>query len=183
MRVIAGIAKGRALKTPRGDSTRPTSDKVRGAIFNALWSRGAPALEGARVLDLFAGTGALGIEALSRGAAHATFVEKDRHAVEVLRANLEVTRFTEQATVLAKDAEVLDGQALGAPFDLVFADPPYVLVPKSRTLTRLASLLAPGGLAVVEFDSKAPPPLPPGLVAADERRYGSTSVTFFVAED
>lgn len=183
MRVIAGIAKGRALKSPKGDAVRPTSDKVRGAVFNALWSRQSPPLEGARVLDLFAGTGALGIEALSRGAAHATFVEKDRFALEALRANLAATRFTEQATVIARDAESLDEQALGAPFDLVFADPPYVLVPKSKALARLASLLAPGGLAVVEFDSDAPPALPQGLVAADERRYGSTSVTFFVAKD
>lgn len=178
MRVIAGSRKGHKLAAPRGLDTRPTSDRVRENVFNLVGP-----VDGARVLDLFAGSGALGIEALSRGAARATFVEKDRHALESLRANLEATRFVELASVITRDAETLSPEALGAPFDLVFADPPYALVPKSRALAGLAALLAPGGLAVVEYATSHPPAAPQGLVAADERRYGSTGVTFFVAEE
>ena len=177
MRVIAGIAKGRTLFAPRGDRTRPTSDKVRGAIFNILAARGLPSIEGASVLDLYAGTGAFGIEALSRGAAHATFVEKDRAALDSIRRNLDGAGFGELARVVAGDA---DGAiAHVGTFDLVFADPPYAVVARSKALKRLETVLAPGGLAVVEHEEGDPPPDPPGLVAADRRRYGSTAVTFY----
>ena len=177
MRVIAGLAKGHTLKVPKGLAVRPTSDKVRGAIFNILHADPTVKLEGARVLDLFAGTGALGIEALSRGAAEATFVERDRRALEALRANLDATRFAGKAHVIAHDADtrgILTGR-----FDLVFADPPYEVVAKSRALRKIAEWLADGGVAVLEHASGETPPPPAGLVASDLRQYGSTSVSFF----
>jgi len=183
VRVIAGIAKGHPLAAPRGLDVRPTSDKVRGAIFNILHaSADGPELEGARVLDLFAGTGALGIEALSRGAKHATFVEKDRKTADTITANLASTKLAAQATVIVRDADALPKPVLDGPYEIVFVDPPYALVPSSRVIRALAGMLAPGGVAVVEHAVDAPPPVPEGLVAADVRRYGSTAVTFFRPE-
>jgi 16S rRNA (guanine966-N2)-methyltransferase len=176
VRVIAGSARGRTLKAPKGMDVRPTSDKVRGAIFNILGSWPELSVEGARVLDLFAGTGALGIEALSRGAAHATFVERDRHALAALRANLEATGFDASSEVVERDAEKL---ADAGKFRLVFVDPPYDLVARSRAIASLASRLEPGGIAVVEHATRDPSPAVPGLAAADARRYGSTAVTFY----
>ena len=120
MRVVAGTAKGRRLVTPPGTDTRPTSDRVREAIFNALGSLDAVA--GGRVLDLFAGSGALGIEALSRGAEHATFVDTDRKAVAAIRDNLDTTGLADRATVTAADATAWVGRA-----DLALLDPPYAM--------------------------------------------------------
>jgi len=121
VRVVAGAARGRRLVAPEGRATRPTSDRVREALFNALGSMDV--LVGARVADLFAGSGALGIEALSRGAAHVTFVESDRAAVEVIRRNLELCGFADRARVRL-DAVEREVPTLG-PLDLVLADPPY----------------------------------------------------------
>jgi 16S rRNA (guanine966-N2)-methyltransferase len=125
MRVVAGELRGRRLQAPPGSTTRPTSDRVREATFNALESLGA--IEDAAVLDLFAGTGALGIEALSRGAARATFVEHDRRVLAVLRANLAACGLgPDRATVVAGDAaRSLASGAIGGPFDLALLDPPY----------------------------------------------------------
>jgi 16S rRNA (guanine966-N2)-methyltransferase len=186
MRVISGTARGRVLKAPKGLDVRPTSDKVRAAIFSILYSWPDFELQGARVADMFAGTGALGIEAISRGAAHAIFVERDPKVVETLRANIALCHFEAQSTVLPRDVEKLTPkEALrGSSGDvtllsLIFVDPPYADVVASKTIAGLAAWLAPGGIAVVEHASDAPPPLPEGLVAADVRRYGSTGVTFF----
>lgn len=125
MRVVAGSAGGRPLLAPEGTTTRPTSDRVRESIFNILFSLGAT--EDARVCDLYAGSGALGIEALSRGATHCTFVERDRSAVEVIRENLDILGFADQATVVQVDvATFLERQRDDSGgFDLVLADPPY----------------------------------------------------------
>lgn len=125
MRVVAGQSRGRRLVAPEGSTTRPTSDRVREAVFNALVS--LDAIEGATVADLFAGTGALGIEALSRGAAHATFVERDRRALAALRANLDATGLADRASVVVGDVQrwVDDEAAAGRGVDLVLADPPY----------------------------------------------------------
>src|SRR5689334_4958151 len=123
MRVIAGSARGRRLQAPSGDGTRPTSDRVREATFNALGS--LDALVGATVLDLFAGSGALGIEALSRGAARATFVERDRTARTVLEANLAACGFADRAEVVASDADRLLATAGERRWDLALLDPPY----------------------------------------------------------
>jgi 16S rRNA (guanine966-N2)-methyltransferase len=172
MRVVAGSARGRALVAPPGDTTRPTSDRVREAIFNALWSRGA--LDGAVAVDLFAGSGALGVEALSRGAAHVTFVDDDRAALRAVRRNLETCGVAERATVVGGRAERwLAGLASGARFDLAFCDPPYAYEGWPILLQAL-----PAALVVVESDG--PVELPAGWALERESRYGSTWVGFAV---
>lgn len=184
MRVIGGTDRGRRLGAPRGLKTRPTADRVRVALFDIL----GPAVAGARVLDLFAGTGAVGIEALSRGAARAVFVERDRAALRVLRRNLAALRLSrEHARVVAGDAlAALPGLAASEqPFDLVFLDPPYTGDLAPRTLAALAGspLLRHGTRVVVQhFARVALPPLS-GLAAGREpRRLGDTTLTFFRAE-
>jgi 16S rRNA (guanine966-N2)-methyltransferase len=170
MRVIAGTARGRRLQAPEGRDTRPTGDRVREAVFNALAS--LDALDDVTVLDLFAGSGALGIEALSRGAGDTTFVERDRRAVAVIEANLAATGLAERATVVPSDAErFLDrARAEGRRWDLALLDPPYAYGAWVELLTDL-----PADLAVVESDRAVDPPLGWGVVR--QRRYGSTLVT------
>jgi len=172
MRVVAGSARGRPLVTPPGDRTRPTTDRVREAMFNALWSRGA--LDGAVVVDLFAGSGALGVEALSRGAAHVTFVDVDRAALRAVRRNLDACGLADRATVVAGGAERwLAGLAAGTRFDLAFCDPPYAYTGWPALLTAL-----PAALVVVESDG--PVVLPDGWVLDRDARYGGTWVGFAV---
>jgi 16S rRNA (guanine966-N2)-methyltransferase len=142
MRIIAGRWRGRALAAPAGQATRPTSDRTREALFSMLASR-IGTFEGLRVADLFAGSGALGLEALSRGAAHCTFVETDRTAIEAIRRNL--AALGAEAEVLASPAE---HARLPGPFDLVFLDPPYGSALARPVLARLP--LVPGGWASVE---------------------------------
>jgi len=150
MRVIAGQAKGRPLKSVPGDTTRPTTDKVKEALFSMI----GPYFDGERVLDLFAGTGGLGIEALSRGAGSAVFVDANARSVEVVRRNLETVGMSERAEVYRNDA-VRAIKALGrkgAPFDLIFLDPPYAMEAADRLLGELAErgLAADGAVAVLE---------------------------------
>lgn len=172
MRVVAGTARGRTLVAPAGDRTRPTSDRVREAVFNALWSRGA--LDGARVVDLFAGSGALGVEALSRGAAHVTFVDRDRSAVDAVRRNVEACEVGERATVVAAPVERwLAGLGTGVRFDLAFCDPPYAFDGWDDLLAAI-----PADLVVIE--SGAPVELPEGWSERRRSRYGGTWVTFAV---
>ncbi len=169
MRVVAGSAGGRRLHTPPGRRLRPTSERVREAVFASLASRGA--IAGAKVLDLFAGTGALGIEALSRGASTATFVDADETAIAMVRANLLRIGFTEHATVVRGDAVrfVEEAADAGHAFDLVLADPPYVFGDWPRLLNRL-----PTPVAVLESDR----PIDPGPGwSAHTRRYGDSVVT------
>jgi 16S rRNA (guanine(966)-N(2))-methyltransferase RsmD len=172
MRVIAGTYGGRVLKAPPGAATRPTSDRVREALFSILADR----VGGARVLDLFAGSGALGLEALSRGADSVTFVDDAAPAIRAVQANLEA---------LAAGAEVRRIDALrflaaasgkGAQYDLVFLDPPYRLAERlARPLSEaLPAVLAPGAVAVAESDRRAPLAL--DLPLHDERRYGDTLI-------
>ncbi len=171
---MAGVARGRRLVSPAGPSTRPTADRVREATFNALHSLGAVA--GATVADLFAGSGALGIEALSRGAGGATFVDRDRAALEAVRRNL-------AATGLADRAAVVPGDVLGwlttttATFHLVLVDPPYGTGDEewSRILEAVVGRTAPGGLVVVESDR--PVVVVDGLEVLRTKRYGSTVVS------
>jgi 16S rRNA (guanine966-N2)-methyltransferase len=174
VRVIAGAAKGRRLETPRGRGTRPTADRVREALFSSLQRR----LPGARVADLYAGSGALGIEALSRGAATATFVERSRTAYEAIRHNLEVTGLGEDAAVLvARAGPALRDGLPGGPFDIVLIDPPYDVDPHelAEVLELVADALAPGGIVVVEASRRAPAPRwPETLRAGRTRRYGDT---------
>ena len=178
MRVISGIAGGLPLATPKTD-IRPTMDRVKGAIFSSL----EPGLEGARVLDLFAGAGTLGIEALSRGAREAVFVEKEARAVEVIRRNLEKTRL-KGGVVQAMDVfSYLDRLAPKGAFDFIFADPPYAKKPGERDFTpelmastALAEALAPEGLFVLEKIPGQPVPLGGRWEIVRERRYGATEV-------
>lgn len=175
MRVIAGELGGRRLRTPRGRGTRPTSDRVREALFSMLGP-----LADAAVLDLFAGTGALGIEALSRGAASVVFVERDPAARRVLKANLADLGLTEPRARLGRtDARDALGAARerGETYDLVFVDPPYADARGwERELTvALPPLLAAQARVVVESDRRTPLPL--ALAIEQQRRYGDTSIT------
>lgn len=158
---------------PPGDRTRPTSDRVREAIFNALWSRGA--VDGAEVLDLFAGSGALGIEALSRGASHATFVDPDRAARQAVRRNLEACGFLDRAQLVATSADRYLAQRGDdtEPFGLAFCDPPYAFAGWDALLATL-----PAELAVIESDE--PVAVPGGWALVREGRYGGTWVGFVV---
>ena len=176
MRVVAGRLGGRRLRAVPGTATRPTSDRVREALFAVLGDR----VEGARVLDLFAGTGALAIEALSRGARSAVLVEQATPAAAVIRANLDALGLGGVAGVRRTRAETyLRGERIG-PFDLVFLDPPYAggvgLV--TGLLARLArGVLAPGAVVVVETAARAEaPPWPPGMEPDRPRRYGDTAL-------
>ena len=175
MRVIAGRLRGRALGSVPGSATRPTTARARAGLFDALGS----IVRDARVLDLYAGTGALGIEALSRGARHATFVERDRRARTVLRENLTGLDLAGITRVLAMpvDRAVSELVAEGERFRLVFADPPYGEAWLSRRVTpdAVVRLLERGGFLVVERDQREPPleGVEP-LVLADSRRYGET---------
>jgi 16S rRNA (guanine966-N2)-methyltransferase len=168
VRVVAGTAKGHRLVAPPGRHTRPTTDRVREALFSMVASR--VDLDGATVVDLFAGSGALGIEALSRGAAHATFVDADRAAVTAIRANLAATGLADRATVVRADALRWLGAGGDRRFDVALADPPYAF---DAWPTLLGCLRA--GLAVLE--SAAEPDLPPGWDVLVARRHGGTLVT------
>jgi 16S rRNA (guanine966-N2)-methyltransferase len=172
MRVIAGRYGGRRLQAPPGAATRPTSDRVREALFSVLGGR----VGGARVLDLFAGSGALGIEALSRGAAEATFVDSAPASIRAVRANLEA--LGADAEVRRADARRFLGGASAASrqYDLVFLDPPYRLAGRlgSELTAALPAVLAPGAAVVAESDRRAPLEL--GLPILDERRYGDTLI-------
>lgn len=172
MRVVAGTARGRRLVTPPGTDVRPTTDRVREAVFNALGSLGA--IEGARVLDLFAGSGALGIEALSRGASHATFVERDRRARVTIEANVATTGLADRASISAGDAV----QALARTaeqFDLVLLDPPYAFADWAGLFDRLDERTSAGAVIVAESDRAVDAPPWGEFVRA--KTYGSTVVT------
>ena len=176
LRVIAGEHRGRRLVTPEGRATRPTSDRVRESLFNLLGGVD----KGARVLDLFAGSGALGIEALSRGAAEAVFVENARGALRALRENLHVLGLESRATVVAADAWS-DAPVLRGPFDLVVADPPYTERWEERVLAQAAPRLLPRGIVAIEHPSERAAPEPPnGLALWKARRYGGTSLALYV---
>jgi 16S rRNA (guanine966-N2)-methyltransferase len=183
MRVIAGRLGGRRLSAPKGRTTRPTSDRVREALFSMLGE-----LDGAVVLDLFAGSGALGIEALSRGAERAVFVERDARAVATLRANLAALGLGEsEAEVRVGDAlgSLRAARARGETYDLVFVDPPYRHAGElqSALSALLPALLGPEARVVVESDRRAPAEL--ALDTTTRRRYGDTTITIhrFPAKD
>lgn len=167
MRVVAGEARGRRLLAPDGRDTRPTSDRVREAIFNALHSQGA--VVGARAVDLFAGSGALGIEALSRGATHVTFVETARPALTAIRSNLEATGLGDRASVVTRDVMAFCRTATER-FDLALADPPYAYDAWSELLAVL-----PATVVMAESDREID--LSEGWEITRVRRYGSTVVT------
>jgi 16S rRNA (guanine966-N2)-methyltransferase len=172
LRVVAGEAGGLRLAAPAGTATRPTSDRVREAVFNALDSLGA--VEDAAVLDLFAGSGALGIDALSRGATTATFVDADRAAVRSIEDNLAHTGMADRARVVRGDA--LDFLAGAGPVDLILVDPPYQRSDWDDLLTAALGPLSAGGVIVAESDREVDAPA--GAHTTRVRRYGGTVVTF-----
>ena len=182
LRVIAGTARGRRLVAPDGDHVRPTKDIAREAMFSALDARGR--LDGASVLDLYAGTGALAIEALSRGAGSAVLVEWDRTALAAIRTNVEVLDDDVRVEIVARDARrfLAGGPPPDAPFDLVFVDPPYN-TPDEEITAVLAAVAAAGWLAAdgivsVERPVRHPAVVPPGLSNGWERSFGDTLLTF-----
>jgi 16S rRNA (guanine966-N2)-methyltransferase len=183
MRVVAGSARGRKIVAPPGLDVRPTLDRVRQAIFNALDARGA--VEGARVIDLFAGSGALGIEAISRGAEHVTFVEHDRKSLTCIKENLESLGFMEQATIVRSD--VVAWSAWKVPeADLVLIDPPYTFAGWPQLLERVLPALRrpvdadPDDRGIAVLESRHPLALPATWEVVREQRYGGTVVTFAV---
>jgi len=170
VRIIAGEKKGHRIAAPKGATTRPTSDFVRETAFNLIGP-----VDGAAVLDVFAGSGALGLEALSRGAARATFVDSDRDACRAINANLDKLKL--HATVLCQDAV----RALAAdrgPYDLVLADPPYDYDGLDRIAPHFRRVLAPDGLLVYQSDARTQPEID-GLEIRTSRKYGSARLTLF----
>jgi 16S rRNA (guanine966-N2)-methyltransferase len=179
MRIIAGKAKGRRLRSPRGMGTRPMMDRAKEGLFSALEGR----VMGSAVLDLYAGSGSLGLEALSRGAASVVFVERARPALESLRANMGAVGLGGE--VVAGDVEEYL-VASGGQFDLAFVDPPYALSLASveHILGLLYPRLTPGATAVLHRRAgDEQPSLPPGVVAADRRRYGDAEITRLLKEE
>ena len=172
LRVVAGTARGLRFDTSPGTDTRPTSDRVREAVFNALES--LDVVDGALVLDAYAGSGALGIEAASRGAAHVTYIERDNASRAVLVDNLKTTGLEATATVQGGDG--MRAVASGGPWDLVLLDPPYAFDEWPILLDVVAGRLAPEGVAVIESDRALD--LPPTLHAIRTKQYGSTVVVF-----
>jgi len=182
VRVIAGSAKGRTLDAPHGGATRPATDRIRETLFAIL----DPVLEDARVLDLFAGAGTLGIEALSRGAAHATFVERDARAVAALRENVETLGVGALTHVRRGDVlrELPALYHVGERFDVVFLDPPYEAGLVETTLEALGGgglLLAEGLVVAQHFTKRAPATTVGALAAFRTRRFGETTLTFYRA--
>jgi 16S rRNA (guanine966-N2)-methyltransferase len=187
MRVISGSARGRKLKSPKSSETRPIMDRVKTALFDIL----APEIMGMRVLDLFAGTGAVGIEALSRGAESATFIERSPEAWRLVRENLALTNLSDRAEVLRVDAftYLQQAAATGRRFDLVYIAPPQYVNMAAQALMQLdaAPLTEPDGLVIVQIHPQERAELDTltfkRLRRYDERRYGSTLLLFYTHDE
>lgn len=177
MRIISGEARGRTLFAPQGRETRPTSDKIRGSMFNII----GPRVVGARVIDLFGGTGALALEALSRGAASAVIADSSRQAIQFIERNARNVlkdEFDRRARIMKMDYRAAIERAEG-PFDMVFLDPPYRMIEVyGDALQRLRDKLDPDCLVVLERLKSAEVPLPEGFERRDVRFYGDTAVEF-----
>ena len=181
MRIVGGQFRGRALAAPPSAATRPTSDRVREAVFNIL-AHGTPGFDiaGIRVLDLFAGTGALGIEALSRGAGFCMFVEEAAAARGTIRENVEALGLTGVTKIFRRDATGLGDAGKYAGFSLLFADPPYDkgLAGKALQSAAVGGWLLPGAIAVIEERDGTPIALPPSFELLDHRTWGDTQAVF-----
>lgn len=181
MRVVGGSLRGRALATPAHEGVRPTSDRVRESLFNILL-HGIDGfeIERVRVIDLFAGTGALGVEALSRGAAYALLVDSEPESRALIRRNVEAFGLTGATKIWRRDATDLGPAGNMTPFGLAFLDPPYGQGLAERALASLVGggWLAPGAVVVVEERKGAAPVLPAPLAEIDRRGWGDTEVTF-----
>jgi 16S rRNA (guanine966-N2)-methyltransferase len=178
MRIVGGALRGRVLKGPKSQAVRPTSDRLRESIFDILAHAYDHILEGAAVVDLFAGTGALGLEALSRGASRALFVDNGSEARALLRENIEALGLGGVTRVFRRDATKLGLAPPGEAFSLAFLDPPYregLAAPALAELSR-GGWLAPGALVVIEEDAQAQVDLPEGLSLKETRRYGDTQL-------
>ena len=178
MRVISGLYKGRILKTVPNLSVRPATDRVKQTLFDMLTTR--IEFDGARVLDLFAGSGGLGIEALSRGASHVTFVEQERNAVEYLEQNLRTIGCERNASVIRRDAKLFLAHCSDT-FDIVFADPPYAYDSTSQIPELIfgSSILAPRGYLLIEHSKDLRFEASPSYRVGSEKKFGRTRVTFF----
>ena len=184
MRIVGGRLRGRTLNAPASREIRPTSDRLREALFDILAHRYPGILEGARVVDLFAGSGALSFEALSRGAGFALFVDSGAEARALLRGNVEALALGGVTRIWRADATKLGRAPAGPPFDLAFLDPPYGqgLAGPALASLKAGGWLGPDALVVVEENAKAEIAAPEGLSLADERTYGDTKLAFFTGE-
>jgi 16S rRNA (guanine966-N2)-methyltransferase len=181
LRIVGGQARGRPLRAVPGKSTRPTADRVRQSLFDMLGQR----MDGFAVLDLYAGTGALALEAISRGAARAVLVENDARACAAIAHNVDSLGYGDRCRVLRAGLPEALRQLRGERFDLVFSDPPYALRAAQATVDALAgnALLSPAARVVLEMDRREPAPSPPpGLRLASERSYGDTRALILSAE-
>ena len=181
MRIVAGTLRGRPITGPQHEGLRPTSDRVRESLFNIL-AHGVEdfSLSGARVIDLFAGTGALGLEAISRGAAFCLFVDNEADARALIRNNIEAFGLTGVTRIFRRDATDLGPAGTVPPFQLAFLDPPYEKGFGERALSALADgkWLVPGAIAVLEERANAEIALPPAFAELDRRTYGDTQILF-----
>ena len=177
MRIIAGTARGRKIEAPEGRNTRPTLDRVRENLFNILQMK----IRDSRVLDLFAGSGALSIEALSRGAESATLVDSDRNASRIQKKNLETLGFDGQAEVLLRDWKQAAAELAreGRRYDLVFLDPPYRMTDLRDVFTAVEKLLAEDGMVILEHEAKAAVKSGDAYEETDRRQWGYCGVSFF----
>jgi 16S rRNA (guanine966-N2)-methyltransferase len=180
MRIVGGRFRGHALSSPRSDAIRPTSDRLRETIFNVLAHAYEDPVTDARVLDLFAGTGAMGLEALSRGARFALFVDEGAQARGIIRENIEALGLGGSARLFRRDATRMGDIGPIEPFSLLFCDPPYDrdLAPRALAACRAGGWLAPDALVVVEESQGAGVALPDGFDEIERRDYGETSVVF-----
>ena len=176
MRIIAGTHKGRTLKAPKWEGLRPTSDKLRETLFNIL----APRVEGSRVLDVFAGTGAVALEALSRGAAAATCIERDRRAAKLIEENAALCGELNRCAIIRDDVErALQRSLPGGPFDIIVLDPPYDYAALAGAVRNAGSQRATGGIVVLEHASRVTPPAPAGLARTRTVKSGDSALTFY----
>jgi 16S rRNA (guanine966-N2)-methyltransferase len=176
MRIIAGANKGRGLKAPKWDGLRPTSDKLRETLFNIL----SPHVMDARVLDVFAGTGAIALEALSRGAAAATCVEQDRRAVQLIEENRALCGEDNRCKIVRDSVErALARPIPGGPFDIIVLDPPYDYPALAAAVRDAASQRNPGAVLVLEHASRVAPPAPAGLTVTRTVKSGDSALSFY----
>lgn len=176
MRIIAGANKGRGLKAPKWDGLRPTSDKLRETLFNII----APHVVDARVLDVFAGTGAIALEALSRGAASATCVEQDRRAVQLIEDNRTLCGEEKRCAIIRDSVERALARPLpGGPFDIIVLDPPYDYPALAAAVRDAAGQRQPGAVLVLEHASRVTPPVPDGLTVTRTVTSGDSALSFY----
>jgi 16S rRNA (guanine966-N2)-methyltransferase len=177
VRVVAGLYGGRKIETPEGKKTHPMGERVKNAMFNTIGEE----IKAAKVLDAFAGSGALGIEAISRGAAQATFVERDRVAQKVIENNIKLLGIDDQAKIIKSSVASWINTYEGDFFDFIFVDPPYHDLQLS-TVSQLMGLLKPGALMVLSHPGRSESPTGASVVVVDNRSYGDAALTYFRKE-